>query len=851
MIAHLVRAMLAALAASVLPGYYWAAVVRRTGGPGERLAYSAVLSMGSVPAIALALSWILGTGVTLVVAIASVLIVFASGALALRLIGPAAGPARPALPAPRPIRDVRVLALIIVATGLAAAAAASWPIPGWLLIATLAVAAAAGLLATAGRRRQRAAAGPAQSPHPPADAGPAQHPEPPAATGRRWGLRRAWPEWSLAVILALTAIRTYAGVAWHDWPNLRGQDMFSHAVMTEQMLAHGNYESYLIYPPGLSTMSAVICRLCGLPPLAMFAVVAPALLVLTTLAAYALATRLWGRSFGVAAAALSGLVLIGPYVSFSGGLYPDLLAAFFFMVMTVAALVTFFQSPTIRSGLLVTVSGGAVVLYHSVGTEYLAVLLAVTALACLPYLFLRGPVGRDLGRALIIAMAAVGFLSLAYAWRTYGLGELTGRGATTRDQVGLDVGSQPVLRAADVLNWVGSPIVWLGVFGFAALIVLVIRQVRQPGQLASALTVLIWAATMYAGSRLAIDGFPQRYERDVGAPLSILAAFGLVLVLQSLLQLWRARRRAAVPAGAGLPVRPVADAGLAVASPAQPEPAGAELAGAGLAHAELAHADLASAEPASAGSASAGSGGSAGSVLTGAPEATATAAQDSAADGSTAASTAPGSGQAGGYQADGTAGSGDTPAHPAVSGPAPARSARTRWALARPVLAVAAAVAVLAACAVQVGNNIHYDLQPSREVVPPGVAAAGTWLRQHNTGGTIISTPNLNRGVTNRAVLAMGGYTGLQSYPLAKIIHPRSLPTAGRQPLLDSRMVLLYPASCQSARILAADHVRYIFLYRFTNEANYDAFAATTNWYRPVFANRDVLIYQPVPGASC
>ena len=111
--------------------------------------------------------------------------------------------------------------------------------------------------------------------------------------------------------------------------------------------------------------------------------------------------------------------------------------------------------------------------------------------------------------------------------------------------------------------------------------------------------------------------------------------------------------------------------------------------------------------------------------------------------------------------------------------------------------------------------------------------------------------PNLNRGVTNRAVLAMGGYTGLQSYPLAKIIHPRSLPTAGRQPLLDSRMVLLYPAGCRSARILATDHVRYIFLYRFSGEANYDAFAANRNWYRLVFANRDVLIYQPVPGASC
>ncbi|HEU5421727.1 MAG TPA: hypothetical protein VFV41_28880, partial [Streptosporangiaceae bacterium] len=62
---------------------------------------------------------------------------------------------------------------------------------------------------------------------------------------------------------------------------------------------------------------------------------------------------------------------------------------------------------------------------------------------------------------------------------------------------------------------------------------------------------------------------------------------------------------------------------------------------------------------------------------------------------------------------------------------------------------------------------------------------------------------------------------------------------------------LLYPADCQSARILSADDIRYIFLYRPGQEANFDAFAASTDWYRLVFSNRDVLIYQPVRGASC
>jgi hypothetical protein len=88
----------------------------------------------------------------------------------------------------------------------------------------------------------------------------------------------------LAVILPLTAVRAYAGPVRHDWPYLRGSDQFSHAVMAEQMLAHGGYASYLIYPPGFSSLTAVICRVSGLTPLALFPVLAPALLVLTALA---------------------------------------------------------------------------------------------------------------------------------------------------------------------------------------------------------------------------------------------------------------------------------------------------------------------------------------------------------------------------------------------------------------------------------------------------------------------------------------------------------------------------------------------------------------------------------------
>jgi hypothetical protein len=133
------------------------------------------------------------------------------------------------------------------------------------------------------------------------------------------------------------------------------------------------------------------------------------------------------------------------------------------------------------------------------------------------------------------------------------------------------------------------------------------------------------------------------------------------------------------------------------------------------------------------------------------------------------------------------------------------------------------------------------------------VADAGTWLGQHNTGGTIISTPDMNSGITNRAVLAMGGYTGLQSYSPFRIAHPRSLPTAGKTPLLDSQEVLLHPGSCRVAGIFTGQDVRYIVLYRFGHEADLAGFPADPARYRRVFENASVVIYAPLlaPGRSC
>ncbi len=690
MLLDLARALTAAVVAVVLPGYFWAVFLRPAGGLAERLTYSTALSMASVPAIALALARMAGTGVTLWVAVVSVALVFVSGLGAVVVKGAAAGAADPLLPRPRPVRDGRVLGLIAVAFALVLLSMANLPIPG-LVLAVIALALiAAGVLAV----RQAGHA---------TDTGPAGHAAETEPGGSFPAVFRA-P--ALMIVLGLTAFRAYFGVIRHDWPYLRGSDLFSHAVMAEQMLAHGSYSSYLVYPPGFFTLTAVVCRLCGLPPLSLFPVLAPALLLVTAMGAYALATRLWGGAYGVLAAGLSGLVLTGSYAGFAAGRYPDLVSAYFLMVMTVAALITFYEAPTARSGILLAVVGGSVVLYHSVASLYLAVLLAFVVLTVLPYLVWRHH--RQEARALVLALAGVGVLAACYAWVTYGLPPFLGGKSATSTAVSIALGSQPAPVPGQLLNALAPAIVWLGALGVAMLIVSV-RYLRTTPQILAAVTVLLWCAMMYVGSRTAMDGFPKRFERDIGGPLSVIGALALGVVLMSLP---RGRVRARTAAG---------------------------------------------------------------------------------------------------------------------------------------LMSVAAAGLVSAMVVAQAVGNQVTSARPARDVLTHQVAAAGVWLARHNDGsGTIISSPYMNNGgISNRAVLAMGGYTGLQSYAPLRIRHPRSLPPAGRKPLLDSQEVLAHPQSCRAANILVSDDVRYVVLYKFGQGADLAGFSTDHARYRKVLDNALVVIYQP------
>lgn len=677
----LIPALLAALFAGVAPGYFWAACLRGRTSLTERIAFSIGLSVTLVPATALLLARLFSTGVTLAIAAVSVLAVFVLGLAVYLRFGPATEPGDEPLSTPSAPPGFRTLALVALVLALL-----PWAIQGPLAQyqSVLAVVLAAVLVAAAWFVRQHTDSEPTL--------------EEPGRFGRvLWMLA---PPMALALMMA----RGYLGPVLHEWPYIRGGDQFSYAVMANEMLSKGEYHSYLIYPPGFATLTAVVSRLSGLGPLEIFPAVAPALLVLPSLACYALARQMWGRGCGVAAIVFSGLLYGGAYANLEQGRYPHLMSAQFLLVLAVAALVLLYRAPTVRCGLLVAILGSSVVLYHSVGSFYLALLLALISVLILPYLLLRH---RKEGLALFCSLALLGIFSVAFAWGTYDLPSLfmgllpgsSGTGAG-REAVSAVIGTQEPLSLRPLLMLASLPVLWLGILGAVSMIAV---KPKLPLGLTQ-VTLLLWCALLYLGSRTAESGFPQRFESDLGVPLAVLASLALVTLLRSF---------------------------------------------------------------------------------------------------------APGAEHAWGTMTS-----------------------------AVPLLA-------LLLVGVQSGLNIQEAaVSNGGAILTPPLATAGEWLKEHNTGGNIAATPKFGN-VPERAVLAMGGYTGLQSYKAKRVKTPRSLPPSGIGEIKDANWLLYHPVGGRTGRILKDYDIRYLVLSKEYSAVNWRDFEARSHLYRKVYENGAVVVLEP------
>jgi hypothetical protein len=682
LVSDLLYALTAAFLIGVLPGWFWTRCLLASGDRAEQLAYAVALSLTLVPTVALVQTYLFTTGVTFGVTVVSVALIFLAGLAAYLLFGGAKEREEPLSLPPSP-PGFATLAPLAAALALALLMFLGIAPTEWLMIPIAALVIAAGIAYFSSRQGR--------------DAGPGS----PVSAVWRYAL--------LSLVLLLVLARGYLGPIVNGWSYPRGVDRYEHAVMAGMMMREGSNEAFMLYPPGFHLLTAMISRLSGIEPLEVFPILAPMLPLMGALALYALAKRLWGWEYGVAAALTSGLLLGGTYLHFEEARYPNFIGEYFLIVLAIAALVGMYAAPSARAGLLLALLGSSTVLYHQIAGYSLAVLLGLVCVLFLPYLLLRE---RRKGVYLAFSLALLGLLSVAYAWDIYDLpslvvgmlgGSETGRGG---EAVAMAIGTKPANGPGHFLTTMSHPVLWLGLLGLA-LMLAGGKDAKGTPDLLARLTLLVWTLLLFFGSLTSYSGFPDRFERDLGVPLALLAALTLVTLVRL--------------------------------------------------------------------------------------------------------------------------------------------STRSRG----PAVYVAALLAVTLSITL-VGAQSVLSLEiaagpsarPKDRPAPAEVVAAGTWLERHNEGGSIVATPYLEY-VPSRAMLAMGGYTRMQSYDAARIRRARDLPPFGAPPLWNALWVLEHPASGRTARLLEKNDVRYIVFHKSYPWIDWRPFALQSGLYTTVYENGSVIIFAP------
>ena len=475
LIGDLLQTLPAVVLVGVLPGWFWTITLLRSNDLAERLAYTIALSITLVPTAALLQIYLFATGVTLTVTLVSAALVFAAGLALYVLFGPAKKGEEPVCNPPSPpgfftlVPLVGALALALVMfLGLA---------PGdWFMIpiALLVLAAGAAYLWAP---RGRETTGTEQ----PED-------ESRLAPAVRYAV--------LSVVLLLVLARGYLGPIVNGWPFPRGIDRYEHAVMAGMMMRSGSNESFMLYPPGFHLLTAMISRLSSLGPLeVLLPILAPTLPLLCALACYALARRMWGPAYGVAAALASGLLLGSTYLQFEEARLPNFIGEYFLIVLSVAALIGMYASPGMRGGILLALLGSSTVLYHQIAGYSLAVLLGVISILFLPYLLSGTAGGASTSRS---PSPLSGLLSVFYAWDTYDLPNLvagmlgdseTGRGG---EAVAMAIGTKPANGPGHFLMTLSHPVLWLGLLGLPFMLA-GRENARGTPDILARLTLLVWS----------------------------------------------------------------------------------------------------------------------------------------------------------------------------------------------------------------------------------------------------------------------------------------------------------------------------------------------------------------------
>ena len=170
------------------------------------------------------------------------------------------------------------------------------------------------------------------------------------------------------------------------------------------------------------------------------------------------------------------------------------------------------------------------------------------------------------------------------------------------------------------------------------------------------------------------------------------------------------------------------------------------------------------------------------------------------------------------------------------------------------IIQLAALTLIIFALFTDIQRNLYFSSLPSGYLVMNrSIEAAAEWLKEHNDGGRIISTPYIHHAANN-ALLAIAGYSELESAPADNLRDPRTvLPGEQQQEVSLSLWVVTHPDSGRTIQILQQYDVRYIVVFEgfekyldepYKETISSDIFLDYPNLYRLEYQGYGVMIFK-------
>ncbi|MDN5697957.1 MAG: hypothetical protein L0G70_08300, partial [Rubrobacter sp.] len=166
----------------------------------------------------------------------------------------------------------------------------------------------------------------------------------------------------------------------------------------------------------------------------------------------------------------------------------------------------------------------------------------------------------------------------------------------------------------------------------------------------------------------------------------------------------------------------------------------------------------------------------------------------------------------------------------------------------------ATALAVVALVGAQTVKNFAVDGGPapgggstSRVAMTPQIQEVGQRLAAYNTegeaSGNIAVSPYIE-SVPSRAILAISGYSGAQTFTPSRVERDRDLPPSGQQPPTDMLWLLSRPADDLSGRFIQRYDIRHIVLEK-SPDSSQESYDSLPELYRKTFENEEAAIFAP------